>query len=248
MQYTSIFNRYINTYTLSLLCLDLPYDSLISCASTSRTILHDALPLVTTLHIEKASHLRIGIVSNHLRDVRTISICNLINENNVGGYVLDKDIATKSVFFLSKFPYLERVTFRGKGGYRFNPLSSYNEDQMATLYHLLDSFSGAFDSNFLPQTLQIVGLHCPHRIGVRSNCKTCNRICSKFPFDRILDIDLCLSYASMKETIESRLGGRDYLQSGTRFFMHLLSKGRVARTVMPHWIHQLGVRSYKRFR
>jgi len=35
----------------------------------------------------------------------------------------------------------------------------------------------------------------------------------------------------MKETIESRLGGRDYLQSGTRFFMHLLSKGRVNQTV-----------------
>ena len=87
-------------YHLSFL-LDLPYDSLISCASTSKAILHDALPLVSTLHIGKAAQLRIGVVSKQLRDICNVSICNLFSKNNNANHIqMDEDIATNSVHFL----------------------------------------------------------------------------------------------------------------------------------------------------
>ena len=191
-------------------------------------MLNNVLPLVTTLYIEKASQLRLGIVSNHLRDVHSVTICNLFQKNSESNRIqVNDDIATNSVFFLSRFPYLERVTFLGKDGNGlYHPIRSIiNEDQRGSVHHLLDSFSAAFDCRHIPQKLQIIGLCCPKN-GLTRNCKTCNKICRKFPFDSILDVDLCILYTSMKETIESRQGGKDYLQSESRFFMQLLSKGK----------------------
>jgi len=117
-------------------------------------MLHDALPLVTTLHIEKASQLRIGLVSNHLRDVSEVSIYNLFDVNRRKATIqVDEDLATKSVHFLSILPNLESVAFWGK--YRsslcsLNSLELYSYGDNPSINHLLDEILGAFDCGSLP--------------------------------------------------------------------------------------------------
>jgi len=191
-------------------------------------MLYDALPFITALHIEKASHLRIGLVSNQLRDVREISIYNLFNQKPLN---INEDIATKSVPFLiaNNFPHLESVAFWGKDGDRLSSLRwiRIDKNERGSIYHLMDSFSGAFDCGSLPHNLQIIGLRCPNGAS-SSGCRTCQKMCRKFPVELIGDVDLCFPfpYAISKEIIKAREGGRDYLQSETRF-MQLLGKGRV---------------------
>ena len=90
------------------------------------------------------------------------------------------------------------------------------------IYQLFDSFSSAFDSGDLPHNLQLVGLRCPSTLLANTgDCKVCKRICKKFPLECIFNIDLCLPFATSNEIILSRRGGRNYLQSETRF-MQLL--------------------------
>jgi len=214
----------------SSLCIDLPYDSLISCASTSRAVLY-ALPLVTTLHIENASHLRKGIVSNHLHDVRSVSIYNLFSLPITGDIELNEDIATKSIQFIiaSKFPHLESVAFWGKSEDRLHSLNmsftSIHNNQRGCIYSVLESLSEAFHCGSLPHNLQINGLRCPRKTG-NTNCTACKRICGRFALERIGDIDLCLPFATSNDIIISRQGGKDYLHSETRL-LQLLGKGRM---------------------
>ena len=47
-----------------------------------------------------------------------------------------------------------------------------------------------------------------------------------FPLERTGEVSICLPYATSNEIIKTRKGGREYLQSETRF-MQLLGKGRV---------------------
>ena len=197
-------------------------------------MLNYALPLVTTLHIEKASQPRVGVISGHLRDVRSVSIYNLFSLPISGDIELDEDIATKSVKFIigSKFPHLESIAFWGKSEDRLHSLNmsftSIHNVQKRSIHNLMDSFSGAFDCGSLPQNLQIVGLRCPRkrRSGTsNSDCAICKRVCDKFPLELIGDVDLCLQTSTSNEIIESRKGGRSYLHSETRF-MQLLSKCR----------------------
>jgi len=216
----------------SLYVIDLPYDSLISCASTSRAILNDALPLVTTLHISKASQLSAGIVSNHLRDVRSVTIYNLFHLQSPGEVHTNEDIATQSVPFLiaTTFPQLESVAFWGKSGDNLLSLNDViiDDDQRGCIYNLLDSLSGAFSCRAIPNNLQIIGLSCPNTtVDTDGSCQTCKRICNKFPLGITGDIDLCLPFARSNEIIMSREGGRDYLNSETRF-MQLLGKSHVS--------------------
>ena len=129
--------------------IDLPYDSLKSCASTSRAILYDALPLVTTLNIEKASQLRIGIVSKQFRDVRSVSIYNLFHISDADNIILDDDIARRSVHFLSRLPHLKRVTFWGKDGNSLCSLKNtewtFDIEQKRSVYNMIGALLGAFD-------------------------------------------------------------------------------------------------------
>jgi len=144
---------------------------------------------------------------------------------------LDEDIATQSVPFLSNtFHQLESVAFWGKSGGKLLSLNTIiiDDDQRFYVYTLLDWFSGAFSCRTLPQNLQIVGLSCPNTtVDVDGSCQTCKRVCSKFPLERTGDIDLCLPFATCNEIIQSREGGRDYLQSETRL-MQLLGKSHVS--------------------
>jgi len=183
-------------------------------------MLHDALPLVTKLHIEKASQLRTGIVLRHLRDVRSVTIYNLFYRFS-DRFQMDDEIATQSVHFLSLLPHLESVTFWGRDGNRLRSLNSMrlHINNPTTTSQLLESFSSAFDYGGLPTHLQINGLRCQH--ASTGDCKVCKRVCKMFPLERIGDIDLCLPIATSKELIKTRLGGRDYLHSETRF-MQLL--------------------------
>ena len=102
-----------------------------------------------------------------------------------------------------------------------------NADQRSSIYHLLDSFSGAFTCKSLPSTLDIVGLSCPKRSQFSwddaEECRVCNRICRSYPLEHILNVHLCLPYSSSNELIKSRRGGREYLHSETRL-LQLLGK------------------------
>jgi len=176
-------------------------------------------------------------VSNHLRDVREVSIYNLFNVNRIKATIqVDKDIAVKSVHFLSILPNnVESVAFWGK--YRsslcsLNSLVLYDGDN-PPISHLLDEILGAFDCGSLPHNLQINGLSCPRKRTSNSNCTECKRLCGIFPIERIGDVDICLPTTTSKEIIMSRKGGRKYLQSETRF-MQLLGKGRVKGILQIH--------------
>lgn len=195
-------------------------------------MLYDALPLVTTLQINKASQLSAGIVSSHLRDVRSVTIHNLFKPNpnpdsRRRGIQFDEEIATKSVPFLSRLPQLESIAFWGGD---WDNLCSMVVNETPPDYgirYLFDSFSGAFDFRTLPYNLQINGLRCPKSFfGSGWSCKVCERVCNKFPVESIGDVDLCLRHATINEIIMSRKGGRNYLQSETRF-MQLLGKGTI---------------------
>ena len=188
-------------------------------------MLCDALPLVTTLHIKRAYQLRTGIVSRHLRDVRSVTIYNLFYKFS-DRFQMDDEIATQSVRFLSLLPNLESVTFWGRDGNRLRSLNSMrlHINNPSTTSQFLESFSSVFDYGGLPTHLQINGLRCPWK---NTNCCTiCKRICDKFPLESISDIDLCLPYAINNEIIKAREGGRDYLHSETRL-MQLIGKNRV---------------------
>ena len=122
--------------SLSLsLFIDLPYNSLISCASTSSASLYDALPLVNTLFIDKSCQLYVGIVSNHLRDVREVSIYNIFDVNRRRATIqIDEDYATKSVHFLSRLPQLESVSHRKYQLTHYAYLREKEEERNSIIY------------------------------------------------------------------------------------------------------------------
>jgi len=209
----------------------LPYGSVVSFASTSHASLHHLLPFVSSLHIEKSAHLRLGLVSKQLRDVRNVSIYNLFHpsvgdDDNIGleevELDLDEDMVIQLVPFFSRFTHLEKVYFRRNGGH----LYSFTSLGALSMHQLIDSISGHFDCRSLSHNLSIYGLSCPKGTS-RGDCKICKRVCKKFPLEHIFDIGVCLPVASIKETIQSRREEKDYLLSDT-WFLQLLGKTVVA--------------------
>ena len=55
----------------------LDYQTVLSCALTSRVILHDAMPLVKTLHIDTALQMNIPLAAR-FRDVQHINLYSLL--------------------------------------------------------------------------------------------------------------------------------------------------------------------------
>ena len=97
---------------------DLPYQSVLSCAATSRSILNDALPLVTKLHIDRPSQLNLRLAMQRLRDVRDIYIYSLLPSDSIhneryrsSDQHVDQVTAIRAVPFLCGFSRLERVFF-----------------------------------------------------------------------------------------------------------------------------------------
>ena len=100
--------------------LVLPFDDILSCSATCRTILNDALPLLEILRIDKATQMNLMIASR-FRDIREIHINSLLevmdeNDDGDGWTCISLDVETKLRLlpFLSRFDMLERVVFEGK--------------------------------------------------------------------------------------------------------------------------------------
>ena len=133
----------------------LDYDSVLSCAATSRLFLHDAMPLVKYLHIEKTSQLN-PITSRRCRDVQDVNIYSLIREDN-GSFHVDAHVASSAVVFLTQFEKLESVFFGGRNidtgemiGFHQDILGSllWWPDSRASIDTLIAQVSGAFRSKF----------------------------------------------------------------------------------------------------
>jgi len=185
----------------------LPFETILSCAATSRMILRNAIPLLKTLHIDKPAQMNLAI-AYRFRDVTEININCLLKITIEPGETPDADIDFESrmraIPFISKFSKLERVIFRGQGedgevlkrfaianAYFFDDDFDTPTDRMITL---IDSISGAFRCVALPKKLKIIGLCCPK---VReaaetehpSSCETCLRACKSFPLESVLHFE-----------------------------------------------------------
>ena len=187
----------------------LDYKSILSCAATSRSMLRDVMPLVTTISIENAEEMH-AITSTRLRDVREVNIYSLLRivEHEEGDdhedpdtieLMVDRDTAMRSVPFMSRFLKLERVFFGGKNSN--GEVVGFNDgciDEDATENEagntLIDLISSAFQSRFIPAELIIHGLRCIHsntenNLGEISGCSVCQRACRSFPLDQVINFE-----------------------------------------------------------
>ena len=132
----------------------LDYDSVLSCAATSRLFLHDAMPLVKYLHIEKTSQLN-PITSRRCRDVHDVNIYSLIRDTNFI-FLVDAHVASSAVVFLTQFEKLERVFFGGRNIDTGEMIGFHQDiypglwwpDSRDSIDTLIAQVSGAFRSKF----------------------------------------------------------------------------------------------------
>ena len=184
----------------------LDYDSVLSCAATSKMLLRDAMPLVTILHIDRASQL--NTLASRFRDVKEINIYSLLLENGgdmIDGKVymtIDRNTVMRVLPFLSHFTKIERVYFGGRMengdviGYDEAYIDDENEDNEAGGM-LIDMLSAAYHCGSIPRGLRVTGLRCVHSYedtnelsddGV-SSCKVCKRACQSFPLDQVVNFE-----------------------------------------------------------
>ena len=108
----------------AMVMIFLDYQSVLSCAATSRLMLRDAMPLVTNIHIHNASEMNANLFSR-FRDVREINIYSLLEERELEGvfdvdgepahsFAVDGDSAMRVVPFISRFPNLELCSWGGR--------------------------------------------------------------------------------------------------------------------------------------
>jgi len=94
----------------------LDYDSVLSCAATSKMLLRDAMPRVTILHIDRASQL--NTLASRFRDVKEINIYSLLKHdvtmNDKIYMTIDRATVMRVLPFLSHFTNMERVNFGGR--------------------------------------------------------------------------------------------------------------------------------------
>mmetsp|Transcript_31281 Transcript_31281/g.65902 ORF Transcript_31281/g.65902 Transcript_31281/m.65902 type:complete len:367 (+) Transcript_31281:211-1311(+) len=231
----------------------LDYQSVLSCAATSKTILHDAMPLVTTLHIDKSSQL--NALASRFRDVREINIFSLLRQENANIKV-DCNTVMKTTLFLSRFSKLEKVFLGGRDssgetiGYG-EPGHIWDDVQDKKLVmNLMDQLSKAFQCNFLPKSLLVLGLRCPrcyHGAQGNSTCPSCQLACKNWPLEHVINfnnegssqwtkrefaccrpncLDVCLTRDQIESIIEARPGGHELLRSESRL-LDLLGQGKL---------------------
>ena len=142
--------------------LVLPFDDILSCSATCRTILNDALPLLEILRIDKATQMNLMIASR-FRDIREIHINSLlkvnIDDDGDGWTDIDLCMETKIrlIPFLSRFDKLDKLYFLGKDAegddipFPYASVDSYffegdegypNEGSRDATLALLDNISG----------------------------------------------------------------------------------------------------------
>ena len=196
-------------YALVLEYLD--YQTVLSCALTSRVIIHDAMPLVKTLHIDTALQMNIPLAAR-FRDVQHINLYSLLKGNPVDeegeALVLDYNAVMQVIPFLSAFPYLQRIFFGGKKingeivTFCYHDGLPWDEERDYEKVHtLIDLVSGSFRSaGGLLNSVQVMGLRCPYSGKVNNNenkseCEVCKRACRSFPLDQVVKFDNEGSYA-----------------------------------------------------
>ena len=174
-------------------------------------ILHDAMPLLTTLHIDNSSQMNLKVTSR-FRDIKEIHINSLLDiENDDDGYPdtnIDLESKIRLVPFLSRFDNLERVLFWGKdvdGNIKAAAKCYYwegdegypNDGAREKFMSVLDSISGAYNCGALPNHLKLSGLCCPDCTSrPNNNCEVCIRACKSFPLESVAEFECRGSSAS----------------------------------------------------
>ena len=133
----------------------LPYESVLQTAVVSKSMLHEVMPLVTMLHMNKSSQLYAGIASRY-NNVRDIYIYSLIEYHPTDLWEdpsdIDEDTAERVVPFLSSFPKLERVFLGGQNDTRDDNVEGYmpthetEDEEKEIMKNLINSFSAGFRS------------------------------------------------------------------------------------------------------
>lgn len=199
-------------YALVLEYLD--YQTVLSCALTSRVILHDAMPLVKTLHIDTALQMNIPLAAR-FRDVRHINLYSLlkgrvaVDEYDEDGRELlsvNDDAVTQVIPFLSQFDNLSSVFFGGRwidGGIAafcsyeklWNTHGDSGHHDIGRVHTLINLISSSFRSDGgLRNSVQVMGLRCPYSRKVynhenETECEVCKRACRSFPLDQVINFD-----------------------------------------------------------
>ena len=138
----------------------LPYESVLQTAAVSKSMLHEVMPLVTMLHINKSSQLYAGSIAARYRDVRDVYIYSLVDHVPLDRAVrdgvrisrVDEDTAERAVPFLSSFKKLERVFLGGQNVNRddnvegYMPTNDTNDEERNIIKNLINSFSAGFRS------------------------------------------------------------------------------------------------------
>lgn len=206
----------------------LPLSDILTCGAVSRSLLHETMPLLTLLRIDKASQMHLG-VATRFRDVTEIHIHSLMKEvlieididgGEIKDVVVDLETRIKSIPFISRFlPTLERVHFGGKNqngrdvegfvpadAYFFEGDDIYPHDgPWESMKAFIDMISGAFCVGAFPRHLNISGLACPNIVNsIGRDCTTCQRACKSFPLESVV------AFESKGSSSSSARSGRPY--------------------------------------
>lgn len=133
----------------------LPYQSVLSSAAVSRSMLYETMPLITMLHIDNSFELHAGVASRYLK-IRDIYIYSLLLQvNDPRRCSVDQETADRAVPFLTKFPNLERVFLGKQTNDRFREVQGFFPFQTSSIhdkhhmYKLINAFSAAFRAGAL---------------------------------------------------------------------------------------------------
>ena len=105
-------HAYIFLISYNMHRIDLPYETILSCAATCKSFLHDTMPLLKKLHIDTSYQMDLRVAARY-RDIREIRINSLIIERPVGGIKsieIDFEGSVRMVPFLSRFTQV-RTTY-----------------------------------------------------------------------------------------------------------------------------------------
>jgi len=233
----------------------LDYKTVLSCAATSKSFLH-AMQLVRVLHIDKSSQL--NALYSRYRDVRVINISSLLcREGDI--MMVDNETVLKVIPFLSHFPKLEKVFLGGKDehGKKFgvgdvmDTRYSFHTTGVQCISNLILQISYAYQSNFLPKSLLVLGIRCPTCCIANSNregdstCPCCQLACKTWPLEHVINfnnkgssrwrkemfeqrrpntLDVCLTRDQLETIVKGRSGGEEMICPERRL-LHLLGNG-----------------------
>ena len=225
----------------------LDYSDVLSCAATSKALLHDAMPLVKMLHIGKATQMN-AVTSRRLRDVAEINIFSLLVEEEVE---VDQTTVDRFMAFLLQFNKLNKVFFGGRdssGG--ITTLQKLLEDTILSeasedlIKRMIDQISEGYSSRYFSNSMRVFGLTCLYS----QDCQSCVHACKTWPLEHVLNfeyegsseesddkftynrrcgLDVCISRIQVESVLRQRPGGNDLLCSETRLF-HLLGQGTLS--------------------